>query len=109
MLKMQEAGMKQRRLMKAANVNPVGPMLNGVVQISAQLGMFLGMRRACTAPLESLKEGGFGWIMDLSVADPFFILPVVNTALINVQMFVSTAFFFLPCCSSSLFIDLTLA
>ena len=29
---------------------------------------------------DGFKEGGFGWITDLSMADPYYILPVLSAA-----------------------------
>lgn len=29
------------------------------------------------APVESMKEGGFAWFTDLTVADPFYLMPAM--------------------------------
>jgi len=42
------------------------------------LTFFITLRRMANYPVESLKTGGFGWVTDLSIADPFYILPIVN-------------------------------
>lgn len=36
------------------------------------------------APVESLKHGGFWWLQDLTVHDPYYIMPIV----ISVTMYI---------------------
>lgn len=31
------------------------------------------------APLPSFKEGGFAWFTDLSVTDPYYLLPIITS------------------------------
>jgi len=33
-----------------------------------------------------LKEGGFGWVTDLTLADPYYILPITSMFLTNIVM-----------------------
>ena len=40
--------------------------------------IFVGLRGMCYLPVDSLKTGGFGWIADLTVPDPMFILPIIT-------------------------------
>jgi len=39
-----------------------------------------------TLPVESLKTGGFLWITDLTVPDPYFILPAITAATLLVTL-----------------------
>ena len=86
---MQQIMMKQQDVLKKAGVNPFDALLASMSQIVVQFGFFIGLRRMCTLPVEQLKEGGIGYITDLTLVDPYFILPAVTTALINVQLSVS--------------------
>ena len=82
----QQVVLKQKLLMEKHNINPFKQMGMSLGQIIVQFGLFLGIRKMCTAPVEQLKTGGFEWMMDLTAADPYYILPLVNIALINMQM-----------------------
>jgi YidC/Oxa1 family membrane protein insertase len=39
---------------------------------------FLGIKRMCNLPVESMTTGGILWFHDLTVADPTFILPTLS-------------------------------
>lgn len=49
-----------------------------IFQFPIFASIFIGLRAMCYYPMESLKTGGFGWIVDLTVPDPFYILPLVT-------------------------------
>ena len=42
------------------------------------------------APVESMKAGGMLWFTDLTIPDPFYILPIVNSALFLTSLEVSS-------------------
>lgn len=73
--------------------------VRGLVAISVQLGLFLGLRAMLVLPVEQLKAGGFWHWMDLTASDPYFITPVLTAVLINVQLAVRSSFF-PPCLST---------
>lgn len=49
-------------------------------------GMFRLMRGMAAIPVPSLENGGFLWFADLTIHDPFYVLPILNAAL-GVLMF----------------------
>ncbi|KAI1078637.1 60Kd inner membrane protein-domain-containing protein [Whalleya microplaca] len=49
-------------------------------------GMFRLTRAMCAIPVPSLETGGFAWFTDLTVQDPFYILPVLSVSLAMVAM-----------------------
>lgn len=53
----------------------VGPML---IQLPVFIGFFIGLRHMAYAPVASMQQGGFGWITDLTVGDPYYILPIAT-------------------------------
>ena len=86
MLGTQRALLKQKQIYKDAGVN-MGPMiLNPFVQLPVTLGLFFGVKKMCTLPVMQLKQSGLDVLPDLTVPDPFFVLPVLATALINLQI-----------------------
>lgn len=80
---------KQHSLMKVAGVNPFDTVLMSVAQLTVQFGFFIGLRSMCQAPVEQLKYGGFGFLTDLTISDPYYITPIICTALVNLQLTVS--------------------
>lgn len=65
-------------LFKRHGVNPIKAMLAPMAQVPVFLTLFLTLRRMANYPVESLKVGGFSWVMDLSIPDPFIVLPIVT-------------------------------
>uniref|UniRef100_A0A5S6QDP2 Membrane insertase YidC/Oxa/ALB C-terminal domain-containing protein n=1 Tax=Trichuris muris TaxID=70415 RepID=A0A5S6QDP2_TRIMR len=55
-----------------------------IVQGSLFLTYFIALRGMSYAPVLSMKEGGFGWIVDLTLPDPTWILPIYSAATVAV-------------------------
>ncbi|KAK4164299.1 60Kd inner membrane protein-domain-containing protein [Cladorrhinum sp. PSN259] len=49
-----------------------------LIQIPIGYGMFRILRDMAAIPVPSMETGGFGWITDLTVSDPFFVLPIAS-------------------------------
>lgn len=69
-------------LYKTEKINPLGGCLPVVVQIP----VFIALYWAILASVELRYAPFFGWITDLSAADPYYILPVIMGASMIVQM-----------------------
>lgn len=52
-------------------------ILAPLVQIPLFISFFMALRKMCYLPVESLQTGGYLWFQDLTVFDPYFILPVI--------------------------------
>lgn len=85
----QRVSLQQKKIYEEAGVSVLGPLMTPLVQAPISMGLFFGIKRLCDFPLEQLKIGGFGWITDLTVADPTYALPLAMLALINMQLSVS--------------------
>jgi YidC/Oxa1 family membrane protein insertase len=72
-----------------------GKMLTPLIQMPFFLSAFLGVRGMCKLPVESFQTGGAMWFTDLTIADPYCILPVIATSSILLMVYVS---FFLNIC-----------
>lgn len=44
------------------------------------MSFFICLRRMSNLPVESLKVGGLFWFTDLTISDPYYILPLVTCA-----------------------------
>ncbi|KAG8977584.1 Mitochondrial inner membrane protein oxa1, partial [Tulasnella sp. 427] len=85
-----KAAMQMRQLYTTAGASPLVGLL-GIAQVPVALGMFFGIKWMCNLPLESMKTGGLGWFMDLTLADPTYVLPAVSTAAIIAMLRLSSA------------------
>lgn len=71
----QEQQRSMMELYTERNVNPVGGCLPLLFQMPVFLGLFYTIKEF--ENLQSFTSGGLWWFQDLTVADPYFILPVV--------------------------------
>jgi len=49
------------------------------------ISFFFALRKMANLPVESLKDGGFLWLKDLTVHDPYYIMPIIT----SVTMFIT--------------------
>jgi YidC/Oxa1 family membrane protein insertase len=68
-------------LYKTEKVNPLG----GCLPIVIQIPVFIALYWVLLAAVELRHAPFFGWIKDLSAADPFYILPVLMGATMILQ------------------------
>ena len=68
--------------------NPLMMFAMPMLQIPVFISFFFALRKMATAPVESMTYGGTLWFPDLTVADPFFALPLIAclTFLTNVEV-----------------------
>ncbi len=69
-------------LYKAEKINPLGGCLPVVVQIP----VFIALYWSILSSVEMRYAPFFGWITDLSAADPYYILPIIMGASMITQM-----------------------
>ncbi len=78
--KMSQAMME---LYKKEKINPLG----GCLPILVQMPVFLALYWTLLESVEMRQAPWLGWIVDLSIKDPFFILPII----MGISMFVQTS------------------
>lgn len=66
------------KLFKEHNCSPFNSLLLPLVQVPLFMTLFFAVRGMVLLPVPQLKEGGLGWFMDLTAADPYYILPVTS-------------------------------
>ena len=74
----------------------IGPL----VQLPLFVSFFFAIRRMAFLPVESFKTGGYLWFQDLTLYDPFFVLPIIcsfsmlaSIEVIICMQFTATAFY----------------
>ncbi|XP_036406999.1 mitochondrial inner membrane protein OXA1L [Megalops cyprinoides] len=64
---------------KEHDVNPLRGFLVPLVQLPVFISFFIALRNMSCLPVPSMQSGGLWWFPDLTVADPFYILPLAVT------------------------------
>jgi len=75
---------QQRELMKFMSTHKINPM-KGCLPILPQIPVFFAFYRVLSASIELRHAPLGGWINDLSVADPYFVTPLLLGACMFVQ------------------------
>ncbi len=78
----QKMGQEVMALYKKNKVNPLG----GCLPILAQMPVFFALYKVLLISIELRQAPFYGWIHDLSVQDPYFILPVLMGISMFIQM-----------------------
>jgi YidC/Oxa1 family membrane protein insertase len=79
------------KYIKANGINPLEALKPLAIQAPMLMGMFFGIRRLADAPLPGFLTEGFGWVTDLTLADPLYILPFATIIFQNLALRVSHA------------------
>lgn len=66
--------------MKEKQLNPLKSMIVPLAQAPLFISFFVGLRRMANAPVESMATGGTLWFLDLTVPDPYYLLPIITSA-----------------------------
>jgi len=69
------------------NCHPIKSMMPMIVQGCFFASMFFALRGMTNVPVESLKSGGLHWFTDLTICDPFYLLPIITSTTIFVQLY----------------------
>ncbi|XP_068232891.1 mitochondrial inner membrane protein OXA1L isoform X2 [Palaemon carinicauda] len=77
---MEAARMAQEMMlfMKEKDISPLKNFLVPLAQAPIFISMFMGLRGMANLPMESMKEGGLLWFVDLTISDPYYLLPLIT-------------------------------
>ncbi|XP_068164207.1 mitochondrial inner membrane protein OXA1L isoform X2 [Antennarius striatus] len=65
--------------LKKHDVNPIKNFLITLAQVPVFLSFFIGLRQMANLPVPSLQTGGLFWFTDLTIADPYYMMPLIVT------------------------------
>eukprot|EP00123_Amoebidium_parasiticum_P018277 comp24157_c1_seq1/m.44006 comp24157_c1_seq1/g.44006 ORF comp24157_c1_seq1/g.44006 comp24157_c1_seq1/m.44006 type:complete len:418 (-) comp24157_c1_seq1:378-1631(-) len=74
----QKEVLKLQAMFTQHNVHPAKSLIMPVVQMPLFISFFLAIKRMAELPVESMKTGGLLWVTDLTIPDPYYILPVAS-------------------------------
>lgn len=72
--------------MKEKDISPFKSLLVPVAMAPVFISFFFGLRKMANLPVESMKEGGLFWFTDLTLADPYYLLPLITSATVFVTL-----------------------
>ncbi|KAH7911293.1 60Kd inner membrane protein-domain-containing protein [Hygrophoropsis aurantiaca] len=75
--------LKTQSLHQRHGINPLHSLLAPIVQVTANIGFFFGVKKMCEFPVQQLTVSGVSILPDLTAADPTFILPILSAATVN--------------------------
>ncbi|XP_044276842.1 mitochondrial inner membrane protein OXA1L [Varanus komodoensis] len=67
-------------LQKTHAINPLRGFLLPLIQAPIFISFFFALRNMAELPVPSLQTGGLWWFLDLTAADPYYVLPLTVTA-----------------------------
>lgn len=88
--KIVDATVEMNKLYDDPNFRPVLTALLPFVQMPVFLSMFFGLKQMAGVPVQSLKHGGIWWFTDLTVPDPYYILPCIACLTIYITLKLNT-------------------
>ncbi len=72
--------------MKEKDISPFKSMMVPLAMAPLFVSFFFGLRKMANLPVESLKEGGLLWFVDLTLADPFYLLPLITSTTVWITL-----------------------
>ncbi|KAF8626665.1 hypothetical protein AX15_004756 [Amanita polypyramis BW_CC] len=90
-LALQKHALKMKKMYQDAGVSMGITALSPFVQIPVTLGMFFGVKTICQHPVPQLQNSGLDILPDLTVPDPYMVLPIALCAMVNAQISVGAA------------------
>eukprot|EP00088_Acartia_fossae_P064005 TRINITY_DN7850_c0_g2_i1.p1 TRINITY_DN7850_c0_g2~~TRINITY_DN7850_c0_g2_i1.p1 ORF type:complete len:528 (+),score=107.74 TRINITY_DN7850_c0_g2_i1:36-1586(+) len=75
------------KYMSQHDCHPIKTLLPMMFQGTFFMTMFFALRGMADLPVPSLTTGGLHWFTDLSVVDPFYLLPVITGGTLYLQIY----------------------
>ena len=81
-----QLGGELQAFQKEKGINPLKNMAPLMFQMPVFLSMFFGLRGMAYCPVDSMTTGGLAWFTNLTVHDPYLVLPIVTAATLYTQL-----------------------
>lgn len=79
-MEVQRIQLDTRQLLIDNNCNPLRGLILPLVQMPLFITFFFALRGMATSGLPDFATGGAAWFTDLSMPDPYYVLPVLSSA-----------------------------
>jgi YidC/Oxa1 family membrane protein insertase len=91
--RMQVAILKVRKLQRETGTGLGSVMTGPLLQASTSIVMFLAIKRLCDLPVPQIQYESVAWLPSLAAGDPYYLLPALSVALMNLQIYVNVSLF----------------
>ncbi|KAI6037972.1 60Kd inner membrane protein-domain-containing protein [Pisolithus marmoratus] len=81
-----EIMLRKKQMTEKAGVTVLSSLGAPLAQITLQFALFLGVKGMVTLPVAQLRDSGVWFLPDLTVAGPYYIMPLVVAGLANLQL-----------------------
>ena len=78
MFEMAQLTQELQKLSTAKGINPFKNMMPIAAQLPVFMSFFIGLRGMANCPVESLTTGGILWFENLTLTDPYYLLPLTT-------------------------------
>ncbi|XP_020285217.1 mitochondrial inner membrane protein OXA1L [Pseudomyrmex gracilis] len=85
-----KAATELMKFMQTNNISVMKNFLVPLVQAPIFISFFMALRTMANTPVESLKTGGFLWLNDLTIHDPYYIMPLITTVTMYITIELGT-------------------
>merc|ERR1712170_173571 len=76
-------GNEMQKYMADHKINPFSNVIPIMFQLPIFMSMFFGLRGMANLPVESMCDGGLFWFTDLTMPDPYCILPLLTASMMG--------------------------
>jgi len=81
-----QLGQELQTFMTKKGINPLKNAVPIVAQLPVFMSFFFALRGMANCPVESMTTGGLFWFENLTVKDPFWILPLLTSSTLYLQL-----------------------
>jgi len=81
-----QLGQELQTFMTKKGINPLKNAIPIVAQLPVFMSFFFALRGMANCPVESMTTGGLFWFENLTVKDPFWILPLLTSSTLYLQL-----------------------
>ena len=86
MYEMAQHTQELQQLSTKQGINPFKNIFPMMIQLPVFMSFFFGLRGMANCPVESMSTGGALWFENLTLADPFYLLPILTSVSLYIQV-----------------------
>ena len=81
-----QLGNELQVFMGKKGINPLKNAVPIMLQVPVFMSFFFGLRAMAYCPVQSMTTGGLFWFENLTMADPFYLLPILTSTTLYLQV-----------------------
>jgi len=81
-----QLGQELQSYMSKKGINPLKNSVPIFLQVPVFMSMFFALRGMANCPVDSLTGGGLFWFLNMTICDPYYILPLLTSSTLYLQL-----------------------